>query len=152
VKFLIDNNLSPLLAEGLRAAGHDAVHLREIGLRDAPDPVVLEYARSEEYVLISADTDFGALLARSHAIRPSIILIRRLVGRRAAEQSAIIQVNLSQVAEDLAAGAVWCSAMTGSGSAVCRCRASQQEISRSLRERLPLPVLLVADLGFRRSA
>jgi predicted nuclease of predicted toxin-antitoxin system len=106
VKFLVDNNLSPLLAESLRAAGHDAVHLRDINMRDAPDPVVLEYARSTECVLISADTDFGALLARSRASRPSVMLIRRLTGRRAAEQSAIIQANLPQVAEDLAAGAV----------------------------------------------
>jgi hypothetical protein len=38
-----------------------------------------------------------------------VILIRRLVGRRAAEQAAIILANLDQVAEDLAAGAmvVW---------------------------------------------
>jgi predicted nuclease of predicted toxin-antitoxin system len=106
VKFLIDNNLSPLLAESLRAAGHDAVHLRDIDMRDAPDPEVLEYARSTECVLVSADTDFGTLLAQSRASRPSFILIRRLSGRRAAEQSAIIQANLPQVAEDLAAGAV----------------------------------------------
>jgi predicted nuclease of predicted toxin-antitoxin system len=106
VKFLIDNNLSPLLAESLRAAGHDAVHLRDIDMRAAADPAVLEYARSTECVLISADTDFGALLARSRASQPSVMLIRRLTGRRAAEQSAIIQANLPQVAEDLAAGAV----------------------------------------------
>ena len=106
MKFLIDNNPSPLLAESLRAAGHDAIHLRDIDMRDAPDPAVLEYTRSEECVLIFADTDFGALLARSQASRPSVILIRRLTERRAAEQSAIVQANLPQVAEDLAAGAV----------------------------------------------
>jgi len=35
-----------------------------------------------------------------------VILIRRLSGRRAAEQAAIILANLDQVAEDLTAGAI----------------------------------------------
>jgi predicted nuclease of predicted toxin-antitoxin system len=106
VRFLIDNNLSPLLAEALKAAGHEAVHVRDLGLQAAPDQAVLERARTGECVLISADTDFGGLLFRSGAGSPSVILIRRLAGRRAAEQSAIILANLGQVAEDLAAGAV----------------------------------------------
>jgi predicted nuclease of predicted toxin-antitoxin system len=57
-------------------------------------------------VLISADTDFGGLLARSGAKSPSVLLIRRLEGRRAADQSAIIQANLRAVADDLTAGAI----------------------------------------------
>ena len=106
VKFLIDNNLSPLLAEGLKAAGHDAVHLRDLGMQAAPDPAVLQRAQVDERVLVSADTDFGGLLSRSRATGPSVLLIRRLAGRRAAEQSAIILANLDQIAEDLTAGAV----------------------------------------------
>ncbi len=106
MKFLIDNNLSPLLAEGLKAAGHDAVHLRDLGMQAAPDPAVLQRALVDERVLVSADTDFGGLLSRSRAAGPSVLLIRRLAGRRAAEQSAIILANLDQIAEDLTAGAV----------------------------------------------
>ena len=106
MKFLIDNNLSPLLAEGLKAAGHDAVHLRDLGMQAAQDSAVLQRAQDDERVLVSADTDFGGLLARSRATGPSVLLIRRLAGRRAAEQSAIILANLDQIAEDLAAGAV----------------------------------------------
>jgi predicted nuclease of predicted toxin-antitoxin system len=93
VRFLIDNNLSPALAEILRAAGHDVSHLREIGLQTATDEVVLARARAEQRVLVSADTDFGALLARSRAEFPSVLLMRRLVGRRAAEQAATILAN-----------------------------------------------------------
>ncbi len=106
MKFLIDNNLSPLLAESLKAAGHDAVHLRDLGMQAAPDPAVLQRAQVDERVLVSADTDFGGLLSRSRATGPSVLRIRRLAGRRAAEQSAIILANLDQIAEDLTAGAV----------------------------------------------
>ena len=106
MKFLIDNNLSPVVADALKAAGHDAVHVRDLGMQAAPYEAVLEHARADGQVLISADTDFGGLLSRSKASNPSVILIRRLVGRRAAEQAAIIVANLDQVAEDLTAGAV----------------------------------------------
>jgi predicted nuclease of predicted toxin-antitoxin system len=75
-------------------------------MQAAPDEAVLKQARSGEQILISADTDFGSILSRSKASNPSVILIRRLVGRRAEQQAAIILANLDQVTEDLAAGAV----------------------------------------------
>ncbi|HUY52734.1 MAG TPA: DUF5615 family PIN-like protein [Streptosporangiaceae bacterium] len=106
MRFLIDNNLSPLLADHLKAAGYEAAHVRDYGLQAAADSVVLAQARGDNRVLISADTDFGMLLARQKAARPSILLIRRLVGRRAADQAAVILANLDVVADDLEAGAV----------------------------------------------
>ena len=106
MRFLIDNNLSPVLADRLNAAGHDAVHVRDYGLHAATDQVVLARARGDNRVLISADTDFGTLLAREGADRPSILLIRRLSGRRATEQATIILANLDVVANDLDGGAV----------------------------------------------
>jgi len=54
VTFLIDNNSSPLLAGALKAAGHDAVHLRDLGMQAATDHVVLEHARADERILVSA--------------------------------------------------------------------------------------------------
>jgi predicted nuclease of predicted toxin-antitoxin system len=106
VRFLVDENLSPLLADLLCAAGHDASHVRNLGMRGATDQAVMARAEEEQRVVVSADTDFGTLLARSGAKLPSILLIRRLVGRRAAEQATIIMANLPAVAEDLDSGAV----------------------------------------------
>ena len=90
MRFLLDENLSPRLGVFLRDAGHDVVHVRDIGLMSATDEVVIEAARSERRVLISADTDFGTLLARTASNSPSFVLMRRASGRRAVDQAALI--------------------------------------------------------------
>ena len=77
MRFLLDENLSPKLVDLLGRAGHDVVHVRDIGLVSASDEVVIAAASADDRILISADTDFGTLLARSHANRPSFVLIRR---------------------------------------------------------------------------
>jgi len=106
MRFLLDENLSPKVAAPLRAAGHDVTIAREVGLRTATDQVVIETARREARVLISADTDFGAILALSGAATPSFVLVRRAANRRPDEQAALILNNLETVVADLAAGAI----------------------------------------------
>ncbi|HEY5857357.1 MAG TPA: DUF5615 family PIN-like protein [Aldersonia sp.] len=85
MRLLLDENLSPAMSGFLVEAGHDVVHVRDRGLTSASDDAVLAAAATEERVLIRADTDFGTLLARSGANKPSVVLIRRTVGRRAAQ-------------------------------------------------------------------
>lgn len=106
MRFLVDQNLAPLLAEELRILGHDVVHTRDVDLATAVDEVVLRRAFDEDRVLISADTDFGFLLAESGAGRPSVVLLRLRTPRSAARLAAVLLVNLESVAADLAAGAV----------------------------------------------
>ena len=76
MKFLIDNALSPIIAKGLRKAGFEAIHVRDIGLHSASDSVIFESAFKNEQIIVSADTDFGTLLALRQYSKPSVILLR----------------------------------------------------------------------------
>lgn len=106
MKFLVDNALSPAVAEGLRAAGHDAVHTRDRGLASAADPVVLELAAREQRCLISADTDFGAILSGRRVSTPSVILFRGEGVHRPQHQLMLILTNLASVEPAVDQGSV----------------------------------------------
>ena len=105
MRFLLDQNVSPALVGLLADADHLVDHVRDLGMRAAPDDAVLTAARDAGAVLISSDTDFGELLARSNAAEPSVILLRRQEGRRASQIATLIVANLDAVAADLRAGA-----------------------------------------------
>ncbi|MGI8815668.1 MAG: DUF5615 family PIN-like protein, partial [Pseudonocardia sp.] len=83
MRFLIDECLSPTLATILRAEGHDAVHVADLGMCGVPDTVVMQTARDQQRVVLSADT--GPTQGR-HRLRrttgakqppaPSVVLFR----------------------------------------------------------------------------
>ena len=106
MKFLVDNALSPNLAVGLRAAGYDVVHLRDIGLASASDADVFQVALADDRVIVSEDTDFGTLLALRNAAKPSVLLFRGIQDRSAGNLLSLLQTNIAAVTGDLDAGAV----------------------------------------------
>lgn len=90
----------------MRDDGHDSVHVRDLGLQAAEDEVLLELAAKERRVLVSADTDFAALLARRTDPGPSVILFRHGAEHRPQLQVELLRANLAALAEALEAGAI----------------------------------------------
>jgi predicted nuclease of predicted toxin-antitoxin system len=54
LRFLIDNAVSPAVADGLVRAGQDAVHVREYGMQAASDELIFERADVENRVVVSS--------------------------------------------------------------------------------------------------
>ncbi len=106
MKFLVDNALSPQVAEALRQAGHEALHVRDLGLQAAEDGEILERAAAEDRIVVSADTDFGVLLAFRHQRRPSVILFRGDSTHDPRRQSSLLLANLPALEADLTVGCI----------------------------------------------
>lgn len=76
MKTLLDMPVTPQLINVLKKYGHEGVHAYQIGKDRAPDIELLNLARRENRVIITADLDFPRLLALSSASGPGIILFR----------------------------------------------------------------------------
>lgn len=106
MKLLVDANLSPLIAQRLREAGHEAVHVADLGLISAHDAVILERAADAGEVIITADADFGTLLALGGHARPSVVLLRSSDHLTPDDQATLLLRVLESVMDDLRAGAI----------------------------------------------
>ena len=86
MKLLFDQNLSPRLSRLLADIYPESVHLREVGLRDADDSTIWQYAKAEGYAIVSKDSDFQqrSLL---HGSPPKFIWLRvgNCTGKRTEE-------------------------------------------------------------------
>jgi predicted nuclease of predicted toxin-antitoxin system len=76
MKILVDMNLSPGWVEFLAGAGIEAIHWSSAGAHDAPDRDVMQWAAERDYTLLTADLDFGTILAAQRRSRPSVVQVR----------------------------------------------------------------------------
>ncbi|MFI7586779.1 DUF5615 family PIN-like protein [Spongisporangium articulatum] len=103
MRFLVDECLSVLLAGLLNTEGHDAVHALDVGLAGQHDEQVMAKAAQQQRILLSADTDFGEILARSGDSVPSVVLFRRS-DRTAKRIVSVLVAHLDDIEEALEAG------------------------------------------------
>ncbi|MGL4942431.1 MAG: DUF5615 family PIN-like protein [Thermoguttaceae bacterium] len=77
MKLLLDMNLSPRLATLFREAGYECHHWSEVGEPTAEDFIILRWAQENQFVVVTHDLDFGAILAATGFESPSVVQIRR---------------------------------------------------------------------------
>lgn len=75
-RFLVDENAPRSLAGVIRSAGHEAIDVRDVGLRGKSDAEVMAYANTNGLVLISRDADFGNVRRFPLGTHPGIIVAR----------------------------------------------------------------------------
>ncbi len=76
MRFLVDMPLSPALVGWFADRGDDATHASAVGLATAPDQAIIDRARQERRVIVTADLDFPEILALSGASAPGVVLFR----------------------------------------------------------------------------
>jgi predicted nuclease of predicted toxin-antitoxin system len=105
MKFIIDMNLSPRWVDVLTASGIGAIHWISLGANNAPDTEIMAYARAHDFVVLTHDLDFGAILAATHGEKPSVVQIRAedvspdVIGKQ-------VMAALQQMASELEQGAL----------------------------------------------
>jgi predicted nuclease of predicted toxin-antitoxin system len=105
MKVLIDMNLSPGWVDFLIEARFDAVHWSDIGAAGATDTELMKWAATHECVLLTADLDFGAILAATRDTQPSVIQLRSDILTPLAIGSSVVAA-LRQARQELLEGAL----------------------------------------------
>ena len=69
-------NLSPAWVQEFKTHQITAVHWSNVGAPNAPDVVLMDWARDNSHIIFTHDLDFGTALALSKAGKPSVIQVR----------------------------------------------------------------------------
>lgn len=75
MRFIVDAQLPPALVRLLAAAGHQAEHVADAGLRDAEDSLIWQYAMDQQAIIVTKDEDFASRSLRSEA-GPVVVWLR----------------------------------------------------------------------------
>jgi len=75
VRFLVDTQLPKALAHWLRAHGHQAEHVLEIGLAQGKDTPIWRHAQTQNAVVMTKDEDFAEWVRRGRP-GPAVVWLR----------------------------------------------------------------------------
>lgn len=106
MRFKIDENLPPEIAELLRQAGHDAFTVFDQGLRSHTDTQIIAVCQAEGLALLSLDLDFANILTFPPEDFAGLIVLRlHRPGRTAVAQ--LVRRILPHFSKQPVAGKLW---------------------------------------------
>lgn len=105
MRFLADAGISPRTVEFLTGLGHEAIHVRTLGMQRAPDGDIVERARADASVVLTFDLDFGEVLALGVLDKPSVIIFR-LANESADSVNQRLSAVLAERVAELDSGAL----------------------------------------------
>lgn len=105
MRFLLDMNLPPAMADWLRADGHDAVHIRELGQPDWPDRQIFARAAEDGRIVVTFDLDFGEIAGLVGIAGAGVVLLR-LRRVRQLDLRERLRIAIAEAADALQAGAI----------------------------------------------
>lgn len=76
MSLLVDNQLPVALARHLTANGWECIHVQDVGLDDADDRIIWQYAKERNQAIITKDEDFQILANRQGSIPPQVVWVR----------------------------------------------------------------------------
>jgi predicted nuclease of predicted toxin-antitoxin system len=105
MRFLLDMNLPPAMAEWMRSDGHDAVHVRDLGQTRYPDYQIFAHAAADRRIVVTFDLDFGEIAAFAPGAGIGVVLLRLRLARHSYLQERL-RAALAEAAEAFQAGAI----------------------------------------------
>lgn len=104
MKFIVDAQLLPALARFLASLGEEAIHVLDVGLLEASDSAIWDFAIKNNWIIITKDDDFQ-FRASVTSQPPQIIWVR--VGNCTKQRLIeIFKVHWDALKHELEAGAV----------------------------------------------
>jgi predicted nuclease of predicted toxin-antitoxin system len=76
IRLLADVHISPKTVGDLQKQGYEIMRSSEVLPANAPDINILEFARTQNWVVLTQDLDFSMLVALSRYSQPSLITLR----------------------------------------------------------------------------
>ena len=105
MKLLLDMNIPLKYASLLKEKGLEVLHWSDVGNPRALDDHIMAYAKEHDFIVVTYDLDFSAILSATNDLRPSVVQVRAMLPQ-ATQIVNLIAIAITQNKDSLRNGAI----------------------------------------------